>query len=365
MSQVRKLAVAGGTFSVALGIGFVMQNGDALAARMGGAVPPTSDAIELPVMPAVAEATVMPSLPDMVPHAEVVEAEFTVPADLETPALPQVVVEIAAGDGADVTAEEADAFTEIVLAPIDENFIGPLLPSQQRVQSMAATDCTASLSSLAMPAATVALSLSAPCAPNTGVTIHHQGMIFSVVTDAAGLANVTAPALSDTAVYIADIGGMEGAVSVVSVPDVAMYDRAVLQWQGEIGLEMHAREFGAGYEEEGHVWLAAARSAEAAMAGDGGYMMQLGDARMDGAMMAQVYTYPSGNSRMSGAIDLTVEAEVTATNCGREIAAQTIQITQGAEPLARDLDMTLPGCDAVGEFLVLNNMLTDLTLASR
>ena len=36
MSQIRKIAVAGGTFAAALGIGFVVQNGDALASRLAG-----------------------------------------------------------------------------------------------------------------------------------------------------------------------------------------------------------------------------------------------------------------------------------------------------------------------------------------
>ena len=365
MSQVRKLAVAGGTFAVALGIGFVMQNGDALAARMGGATPPTTtDAIDVPVMPAVAQSTVMPALPEMTPQEDVILAELTLPEDVQAPELPDVTAMIAPQGAVEIVEDAGVEFTEIVLAPLDENFIGPLLPGQQRIQS-ASTDCTANLSAAAGPAATVSLSLSAPCAPNTIVTFHHQGMMFSVTTDAAGTANIAAPALSETAVFIADIGGMEGAVAVLTVADAGMYDRSVLQWQGDTGLELHAREFGAGYDGEGHVWLAAARSPEAAISGNGGYMMQLGDTRLDGAMIAQVYTYPSGNSRLSGDIDLTVEAEVTAANCGREVAAQSIQILQGAEPMARDLEMTMPGCDATGEFLVLNNMLMDLTLASR
>jgi len=35
MGQLKKIGMAAGTFSVALGIGFVMQNGDALASRFG------------------------------------------------------------------------------------------------------------------------------------------------------------------------------------------------------------------------------------------------------------------------------------------------------------------------------------------
>ena len=37
----------------------------------------------------------------------------------------------------------------------------------------------------------------------------------------------------------------------------------------------------------------------------------------------------------------------------------------GLEPSAIDLTMTLPDCDAIGEFLVLKNMFEDLTLAAK
>ncbi len=397
MSQIRKMAVAGGTFSVALSIGFVMQNGDALAARMGGAVPPVATtpqlpSLQLPSLPAVAQSRLFP-MPSVAQTTPVVEAEFIAPDDLSAPALPRASVEMAALDIAeiadtDVTPAPQAEIQQIVLAPLDENFIGPLMPDQVRIQStdsdtasavvpsattqttadqplLANAGCDAVLSGQAAPAGSVDLRLSAPCAPNTTVTFHHQGMIWSMATDASGMAEVTAPALSETAVFIADIGGQEGAVTVLTVPDVAMYDRSVVQWQGETGLEMHAREFGADYDEAGHVSLASMRDTSMAMSGEGGFLVALGDARLDGAMMAQVYTYPSSNSVSSGLVEMSVEAEVTAANCGREIAAQTIQVTGGAEPFARDLEMTLPACDAVGEFLVLNNMLTDLTLASR
>lgn len=388
MSQIRKMAVAGSTFSVALGIGFVMQNGDALAARMGGTTQPVATypqlpSLELPSMPAVAQSTVLQSRTGA-PELPVVEAEFITPEDLLVPEMPRASVEMAAldvddiGETAAVAVPQAE-FQEIVLAPLDENFIGPLMPHQVRtasvtveepaaaplVETQASATCDAALSGVVAPAASVNLNLTAPCAPNTTVTFHHNGMIWTMTTDANGVAQVTAPALSETAVFIADIGGQVGAVTVVTVPDVAAYDRSVVQWQGETGLEIHAREFGAGYNDEGHVSQASMRDASMAITGEGGYLVALGDTRLDGAMMAQVYTYPSGNSLVAGSVEMSVEAEVTPANCGREVAAQTIQVIAGAEPFARDLEMTLPGCDAVGEFLVLNNMLTDLTLASR
>ena len=230
----------------------------------------------------------------------------------------------------------------------------------------AAESCVASLTATPGPVATVLLEVHAPCAVDTMGTIHHQGMMFSILTDAEGRATVMAPALAANAVFIADLPGGYGAAAVITVPDVVNYDRAVLQWQGaDSGLGLHALEFGADYAQEGHVWAASMRSVDAAQEGTGGFLMRLGDVGIEGALMSEVYTYPTGITALSGTVELSVEAEVLPGNCGRAIAAQSIQIAPGIEASALDLTMTMPGCDAVGEFLVLKNMLRSLTLASR
>ncbi len=418
MSQVRKYGVAAGTFAVALGIGFVMQNGDVLAARMGADVPGAPEVADVPVLPAVAEATTVPALPEVLAPSTPDVASFEMPSDVTTPTMNAPGIDMAAADLSDLATLDAAPLITADVDPLAQPAVEPSLPmvptemADADVETLApetlapvtpdttvattettfsdapfevavadtaqdledafaspstpqAEGCTPDLQGVAGIAATVSLSLTAPCATEMAITLHHQGMMFTVLTDEAGQATVTVPALAETSVFIADIGGQDGAVAVVSVPDVAMYDRSVLQWQGDTGLQMHAREFGAEYESEGHVWQAAARDMAAAVTGEGGYMILLGDPRLEDGMMAEVYTYPTLSALQDGDVLMTVEAEVTEANCGRLIAAQSIQVAPGAEPVARDLEMTLPSCDAVGEFLVLNNMLEDLTLASQ
>lgn len=344
MAQVRKYIVAGGTFSVAMAIGFVMQNGDALASRMVAddtAMTPT--ATPLPMPDETASADTAPVMP-----APNFSTTLTVPSAFE-PADPQTEpVRLAA---VELDSPLTDTLTDTVPEPAGTE--------------MAIVDCAVNMAATAGPAATVMLELSAPCAINAVGTLHHQGMIVSVLTDAQGQATVMIPALAQEAVFIADLPGGYGAAAIVSVPDFASYDRAVLQWQGDTGLGIHALEFGAGYQQDGHVWAASARSVDVAQDGTGGFLMRMGDVPIEGAMIAEVYTYPSGISQRDGTVELSVEVEVLSGNCGRAIAAQSIQITPDAEPAALDLTMTMPGCDAVGEFLVLKNMLRSLTLASR
>jgi hypothetical protein len=210
----------------------------------------------------------------------------------------------------------------------------------------------------------VTLTLDAPCAPNERLTVHHNGMMFTQITDSDGSVTISAPALAEQAVYILAFSNGDGAVAQTFVPDVAMYDRVALQWRGDAGFQLHAREFGADYGQAGHVWSGIAPDVDGMASGQNGYITRIGDLQAPEPLVAEVYTFPSGMSSRSGTIDLSVEAEVTDINCGLEIEAQSLELTLGGKIKTRDLTLAVPACDAVGDFLVLNNLVPDLKVAS-
>jgi hypothetical protein len=146
---------------------------------------------------------------------------------------------------------------------------------------------------------------------------------------------------------------------------VPLYDRVVVQWRGEAGIQVHAREDGADYGEAGHVWSGAARDVSAVAKGEGGFLTVLGDPDLPNPMQAEVYTFPSAFTESAKDVKLSVEAEVTDRNCGKEIRARAFQYDAGRNVSTQDLTLSVPGCDAVGSFLVLNNLLQDLTVASK
>ncbi len=358
MSRARQFIMAGSTFSVALGIGFVMQNGDALANRFADDTAATvvisqpipevealvaADTMTLPVENPLAErvAAQMP-VAEPVRIAPPVELAVVMPEDIAPPSFAAPDFELVAFGG-------TDTLTDVL--PGDPTALQPV--------------CGATLTAVVGAAAMVNLNLTAPCAPNAAVVIHHQGMMFTVVTDDAGKTMVTVPALAEASVFLADLADGTGAAASVMVPDLADFDRAVLQWQGMGGMQLHALEFGATYAADGHVWSGATRDAAIAATGQGGFMTRLGDDKAENALIAEIYTFPSGTTLRDGTIDLTVEAEVTAANCGQAVSAQSIQIIPDAEPQVIDLTLTMPDCAAVGEFLVMDNMLQDLVLASK
>ncbi len=358
MARTKKqLITAATTFSVALGIGTIMQYGDALASRWGADAPVAGpearldpDTVVIPVAANMAVPTVLETPRVTMPKVERVALPGTPNDDIVAPrlAVPN------ATDPAEAVAlaePEPQAVPKPQQAPVTEQVV---IPTCEAV-------LTASPADLAM----VEPTLTNSCRPDAVVSIHHKGMMFHDITDKDGTLTVTVPALAEEAFFIAAFDDGVGAVALTGVPELADFDRAVLQWQGEDGVQLHALEFGATYGEPGHIWAESRDSTHMAIAGIGGFLTKLGNSAVNEPLMAEVYTYPRGSNLLDGAVALSVEAEVTPRNCGRDIAAQSIQLIQGAEPDAIDLTMTMPGCDTVGEYLVLKNMFEDLTLAAK
>jgi len=81
-------------------------------------------------------------------------------------------------------------------------------------------------------------------------------------------------------------------------------------------------------------------------------------------LVAEVYTFPTGTAAKAGDISLSVEAEVSSSNCGREVNAQALQVSTGQRMKVQEVTLFMPDCEAVGDFLVLKNLLNDLKIAS-
>jgi hypothetical protein len=120
---------------------------------------------------------------------------------------------------------------------------------------------------------------------------------------------------------------------------------------------------GADYGESGHVWAEAPQSVAKALQARGGYITELGNIDHPAARHAEIYSFPTGQIHKSGVVRLSVEAEVTANTCDKEIMAQALQSGVDGGVSIVDLTLSMPACDAIGDFLVLNNLLRDLKIA--
>jgi len=340
--QKKRLIMAGGTLISALGIGYFMQSTQAPSAPQKISTAGVTGGVAQPAPEAMAKDTDSPD--DTSVDLGDVTLTSAAPATPDTP----VVAELPTQSVVEAALEEKVVAVE------------PETPSEQTERT-----CEYELTAATEAAAMVRLSLSAPCMSDQRFTLHHNGMMINEVTDATGAAEFTVPALSENAIFVVAFPNGEGAVANAKVSSLAYYDRAVVQWRGASGMQIHALEFGAEYGADGHVSSEAARDQSVAALGQGGFMTRHGVAELDDALMAEVYTFPTGVMKRDGDVALRVEAEVTAANCGRDVEAQSIQKEADGTLKSQDLVLAMPDCNAIGDFLVLNNLLNDLKIAAK
>ena len=335
MSHIKEILTAVGTLGCAIGIGFIMQSSDTAEKRYGsddGQIERTESS-ESTLEGADAGNTLLD-----VQEITLTSAEFDTSIDVPTPSVDSQVTTVSAPTS---------------LLP------EPMLPEP----TVTTPACEIAASARAVAAAMVNLSMTASCLPDERVTVHHNGMIFTETTSGTGKLDITVPALSQEAVFIVAFSNGDGAVAQTTVEELIDFDRVVLQWKGQTGFEIHAREFGADYGTRGHVWSGEPGDIAAAVTGNSGLIMKMGDPNVPDALFAEVYSFPKGATSQNGDIALSVEAEVNNVNCGLELEAQSLEIGDDSLIKTQNLTLSVPECDAIGNFLVLDNLLQDLKVA--
>lgn len=327
----RRYAFAGAITSVAISIGFLMETTEASQAAVA---PPDAVAANPQTL---TESSLVDGLSK--PHSK---------GQAALPKMPQ-----------EHRADAALPKQPVLIALAADLPVG-MLPREEQTPVLA---CETNLVAENAAGAMVQLTLDAPCQPGEPVTIHHSGMKFSRVVGSDGGLVVVVPALSKAALFGATFANGDGAVVTITVDTLEFYDRTVIQWHGPAGLQLHAREFGADYGSQGHVWRGAPRDLTALVGGSGGFLTPLGDVGAPKALMAEVYTFPSGTATRAGQVVMSVEAEITNANCGRQLLLQTTEVRRGIKAPSHEMVMELPECSAAGEFLVLKNLVEDLTIA--
>lgn len=210
-------------------------------------------------------------------------------------------------------------------------------------------------------AAMLEVAVSAPCNPAAEIAFRHGGLSITASADGYGALTVWLPAFSDPAVVTAEFDGVVLRSEVVA-PEATGFSRVVLAWGGEQVFQLHAFEFGADPGESGHVWRDRPKSVARALRGSGGFLVGVGDGS---GISAEVYSFPAGLSPLQGVVRLIAQGEVTEETCGRLVRASTFQSGPLGRILASDLAFPMPGCDAIGEIVVLNNLMQDMRLAGR
>ena len=271
----------------------------------------------------------------------------------------------------DVVPLSATTETRLVLADLSSAEMGlPVLPQvadrpdvsgPARLDAplaVADLDCTPVLRLAPAAGAMIDVGLSSPCHPSERIVLRHAGLAVTYRTNSVGALTARLPALTDQAVVSVLFAGGTVIEAELALPEAGQVRRFGVQWLGPLAFGINAFENGAGYGEAGHV-SAADAGRPAAGSRDQGFLTLLGDETVDQPMLAEVYTYPDG----SRDVPVVVEAAITAQTCGQDLLGETLNVAGGTVALS-DLSVTMPGCDAAGDFLLLKNLVPDMTLAS-
>ncbi len=308
----RRVARIGAVVVVALAAGHLVQT---MASRKDAHRPAVEAAMPRPAAVVQLAATTEPA-----PRALVTNERATVPG-IATPTLP------------------AAALAKTVLDPA--------------APAVVAEACPVTLDLMADPGAMIGITLLAPCHPSTRIVLQHAGLAVTAQTSLTGTLFLSVPALTaDAAVELTFADGTS-VTQTIAMGEMTALRRFAVQWQADDAFQLY------GYT--GASVVSATTPGAVPLTGpltEAGFLTRLGDATVDRPLLAEVYTYPA-----RGSADVVIEAAVTAQTCGRELLGETL-LSEAGRVTVTDLTLAMPDCDAVGDFLVLNNLVPDLTLVA-
>ncbi len=233
----------------------------------------------------------------------------------------------------------------------DTTSYDPMTPDTLRVDE--ADACSTQLDLIPQPGAMIGLTLLAPCHPEERVVLRHAGLAVTGKTSASGALFATIPALTAVSQVEVLFPSGEVATAQIGMPEITAMQRFVVQWQDGDAFQLHGFENGGGYGQPGHV-----SASYPGKAGAGAFLTLLGDSTTDLPLLAEAYTFGADFDAQ-----IVLEAAVTEATCGREILGETIIAAEGSVEIT-DLSLAMPDCSAVGDILVLKNLVQDMKLAA-
>ena len=225
----------------------------------------------------------------------------------------------------------------------------PAMPAEAQPEpaATAAPACKQTLALRPVPGALISLDLSAPCQAGQRMEVEHAGIGYAALLPPGGRYLALIPALAPLARVTVRFANAPSVSAETAVPDLADYGRAVLEWQGPGALQLHAYEHGAGYGGHGHVWSGAPGD-PAQIAG--GELLSFGEADVEPARRAEVYTAPA----TLGRVRLEMAAEVDRENCNRIQRAEVLLLRPGAMTVeAAPVEIDMPDCTGAGDFVLM------------
>lgn len=328
MDRKRSLATGVIILSLAFGAGHLVQGKASAGTPLASAKATPADDPK----PELAVAT-----PETLPKPELAELQ---------PVAPVTLIPEPADKPAEVTPVNTDPMPEpeptaAVVAAVEKDF-----------------ECPVHLDLVPQDGAMIGLTLVAPCHADERITISHAGLTVTGRTTSTGSLFSAIPAMDVDGEVTITFADNTDQSAVMPMPELADMRRVAVQWMGDDRFALNVFKDGADYGQTGHLTAQPMAMLDGLME-PGSTVIGLGDETVPLPLLAEVYTLPSDATP----VELTLEAEVTEKTCARELLGEMLESRNGAVTV-QELTLAMPECDALGDFIVLNNLLPDLTLAA-
>jgi hypothetical protein len=361
MDRKRKIGLTLATLSIAIGAGHLVQQSADRDVRAAAAAPTAIVPLSARAQPEAAPAAAPVTVATAAPRRARPEPAAASPASAATAAPPQAAPAGAPSPAAPAPAAAPDLAAADPAPPATvpaavAAAVPAALPSTPPApvpapQAAAPADtCAPALSAVATPGAVLSLALVAPCDGGARVVLRHGGLAVTGRLSGAGTLFTTLPGMEpagEVTVLFPD-GTRATAAAALDMEGIR---RLAVQWQAEDAFALQVYENGAAFGAPGHVSAASPSGA--------GSLAVLGEAAVDLPLLAQVYTFPADATP----VNVTVEAAVTAATCNRDLLGEVVETAAGAVTSA-EITLAMPDCSGVGDFLVLNNLAGQTTLAA-
>lgn len=224
----------------------------------------------------------------------------------------------------------------------------PILPDRVfETRSPRSAGCAPSLQVDELPGTLLKVMLSAPCHRSVPLRLTFNGLVADLTTGPHGDWETRLPQIGTSSQIAFDFGDVRLSQSVAS-RNPAQLQHVILSWQGPQTFRVQAEMHGA------------AASPDAALSDT--HLTRLGDGSGSGF---EISSFPVGVGQNLGLVRLSVDATVTAGNCGKSVATTAYQSGFLSGLRRTEISYTMPDCASVGETVRLQNLFRDMRLAAR
>ncbi|TVP73083.1 MAG: hypothetical protein EA339_04660 [Rhodobacteraceae bacterium] len=211
----------------------------------------------------------------------------------------------------------------------------------------AGDECQPVLSVRATVDALIAVTLDAPCHPDTPLVISHADLAFSQRTDALGRYSGFIPALMPEArldLFLGDDVFLEAQVTIGDLDD---HIRIVAQWTGAIDLRLHGFHSGADFGAAGHLHAANPFDPDT----EGAFLIALDENDSPDAMRAEIFSIPA---QLAPASRAELALAFDSTLCGQTVSAYILTLGAGRMSDVAEARFTTPDCPADAGLLIMD-----------